>query len=78
MEAALEPKTTMILSDQDDPGELNEFVQGVKELKDTNGIVISVRASKNKTPEIRSVMEQSGATEIIVSDKQSNSFSGGL
>ena len=59
-----------IMSDQDDPGQLKAFVEGVKNLHGDEGIVVSVRAAKRKAEEVKSVMEQSGAVDIVVDDQK--------
>lgn len=69
MESTLDSPIPRIMSDQDDPGELEAFVQGIKELNESNGIVVSVKAARHKAQEVKSVMEQSGAVEIVVEDK---------
>lgn len=66
MEAQTESSITNIKSDQDDLGEIQTFVEGVKLLDESNGIVVSVKAARHKAQEVKSVMEQSGAVEIIV------------
>jgi hypothetical protein len=67
-----DPARPVIMSDQDDPGELKAFVQGVKELEEDNGIVVFVKAARKKAQEVKSVMEQSGAIEIIEDVKKSH------
>jgi len=66
MEAATESRITNTMSDQEDLGEIGTFAQGVKAFEGKNGIVVSVKSPKHKAQEIKSVMEQSGAVEIIV------------
>ncbi len=56
-------------SDQDDPGQLEAFVESVNELSDFHedaGIVVYVNAARHKAQEVKSVMEQSGAVEIKI------------
>ena len=60
--------SSMIMTDQDDPGQLKSFVEGIKELSEDSGIVVFVKAAKHKAQEVKSVMEQSGAVEIKVDD----------
>lgn len=55
-------------SDQDDPGQLKSFVDGVTALNADNGIVVYVKAAKHKAQEVKNVMEQSGAVEIKIDD----------
>ncbi|MDP4181107.1 MAG: hypothetical protein Q8942_08460 [Bacillota bacterium] len=60
----------VIMSDQDDNGELKAFVEGVKHLDEEDGIVVSVKVARHKAQEVKSVMEQSGAFEIVLEDKK--------
>lgn len=69
MENATQP-TPAIMSDQDDVGELKAFAENVQKLDDEDGIVVSVKVAKKKAQEVKSVMEQSGAFEIIVDDNK--------
>jgi hypothetical protein len=62
--------TPVIMSDQDDVGELKAFAQNVQKLDEEDGIVVSVKVAKKKAPEVKSVMEQSGAFEIVVDDNK--------
>lgn len=57
---------TNIMSDQEDLGELRVFIDGVKDLEETTGIIVCIRCSKHKAQEVKSVMEQSGALDITV------------
>lgn len=57
-----------IKTDQDDPGQLKSFVDGVTALSEDSGIVVYVKCAKHKAQEVKSVMEQSGAMEIRVDD----------
>jgi hypothetical protein len=68
MEEAVDSKLPNIMSDQDDPGELEAFVQNIKALDEENGIVVSVKTARHKMQEVKSVMEQSGAFEIVLDD----------
>lgn len=60
--------SSTIMTDQDDPGQLKSFVEGIKELSRDNGIVVFVKTAKHKGQEVKNVMEQSGAVEIKVDD----------
>lgn len=54
---------------QDDPGQMEAFVESINELSDFHedaGIVVYVKAARHKAQEVKSVMEQSGAVEIKV------------
>jgi hypothetical protein len=55
-------------SDQDDPGQLKSFVDGITALTEDNGIVVFVKCARHKAQEVKSVMEQSGAAEVKIDD----------
>lgn len=55
-------------TDQDDPGQLQSFINGVTALTEDSGIVVFVKCARHKAQEVKSVMEQSGAVEIRVDD----------
>lgn len=55
-------------TDQDDPGQLQSFVNGVTALNDDSGIVVFVKCAKHKAQEVKSLMEQSGAVEVKIDD----------
>jgi len=57
-----------IKTDQDDPGQLESFVNGVTALSEDSGIVVFVKCARHKAQEVKSVMEQSGAIEVNVDD----------
>lgn len=59
---------TTFKTDQDDPGQLQSFVNGVTALSEDSGIVVYVKCAKHKAQEVKGVMEQSGAIEIRVDD----------
>jgi hypothetical protein len=54
-----------IKSERDGLGELGPFKDGVKGLKGDEGILVSVKTSKHDSNTVRSIMEQSGAVEIV-------------
>ena len=58
----------VIKTDQDDPGQLQSFVNGVTALTEDNGIVVFVKCARHKAQEVKSVMEQSGAEEVKIDD----------
>lgn len=60
--------SSQVKTDQDDPGELESFVQGVNELDKENGIVVFVKCAKHKAQEVENLMDQSGAVEIKMDD----------
>jgi hypothetical protein len=66
MKSAIDTRVTNIMSDKDALGELQAFVNGIDELDESNGIVVSVKAPRHKAQEVKSVMEQAGAVEIFV------------
>jgi hypothetical protein len=66
MEASTDSSITNIMTDQEDLGELETFVEGVKHLDETNGIVVCVKCARHKAQEVKSCMEQSSAVEITV------------
>lgn len=68
MEVEADPKNPVSYSDQDDFGELKSFVEGINEFEEHDGIVVSVKCPRHKSQEVKSVMEQSGASEIVVDD----------
>lgn len=68
MEVEADPQNPVSYSDQDDFGELKSFVEGINEFEEHDGIVVSVKCPRHKSQEVKSVMEQSGATEIVVDD----------
>ncbi len=55
-------------TDQDDPGQLQSFVNGITALTEDSGIVVFVKCARHKAQEVKSVMEQSGAEEIKMDD----------
>ena len=55
-------------SDQDDPGQLESFVNGITALTEDSGIVVFVKCARHKAQEVKSVMEQSGAIEVKIDD----------
>jgi hypothetical protein len=68
MEVEADATNPVSYSDQDDFGELKSFVEGINEFEEHDGIVVSVKCPRHKLQEVKSVMEQSGATEIVVDD----------
>ncbi len=61
---------TVMMSDMEDKGEIKSFVENVRQLDEENGIVVSVKVARKKMQEVKSVMEQSGAFEILVDDNK--------
>jgi|GEM_PF-3014007 len=62
--------STVMMSDMEDKGEIKSFVENVKKLDEENGIVVSVNVARKKMQEVKSVMEQSGAFEIVVDNNK--------
>ncbi len=61
--------SAVVKTGQDDPGQLEAFVESVNDLSDLHddaGIVVYVKAARHKAQEVKSIMEQSGAAEIKV------------
>ncbi len=56
---------TFIKSERDGLGELEPFSEGIRGLKGEEGIVVAVKTPKHDADKVRSVMEQSGAVEIV-------------
>lgn len=46
-------------------GELGTFAEGIKGLEGDSGIIVAVKTPKHESTIVRSIMEQSGAVEII-------------
>lgn len=46
-------------------GEIETFGSGIKGLKGKEGIVVAVKTPKHESDRVRSIMEQSGAIEIV-------------
>jgi hypothetical protein len=46
-------------------GETGAFAQGVKGLKGKEGIIVAVETPKHSGDRVRSIMEQSGAVEVV-------------
>ena len=55
-------------TDQDDPGQLQSFVDGVTALTEDSGIVVFAKCARHKAQEVKALMEQSGAVEIKIDD----------
>lgn len=64
-EEATEAGMIFIKTERDGLGELEPFSEGVKGLKGETGILVAVKTPKHEADRVRSVMEQSGAIEII-------------
>lgn len=56
---------TFVKTERDGLGEFETFGEGIKGLKGKEGIVVSVETPKHESDRIRSIMEQSGAVEIV-------------
>lgn len=56
---------TFIKTERDGLGEYETFGSGIEGLKGNEGIIVAVKAPKNEINRIRSLMEQSGAVEIV-------------
>lgn len=58
-------ETIFIKSERDGLGEIEPFWQGVKGLQGKEGIIVAVKTPKHESDRVRSMMEQSGAVEIV-------------
>lgn len=58
---------TLVQTERDSirPGEVEPFGEGIKGLQGKKGIIVAVETPKNESDRVRSMMEQSGAVEII-------------
>lgn len=54
-----------IKTERDGLGEVETFAQGIKGLKGRDGIIVAVKVPKHESSKVRSLMEQSGAVEIV-------------
>ncbi len=54
-----------IKSERDGLGDYGSFADGVEGLEGRTGIIVAVEAPKHSADRIRSIMEQSGAVEIV-------------
>ena len=68
METELNSPTPSLMTEKFDRNQLEAFIQNVKQLSEENGIVVSVRCAKHKAQEVKSVMQQSGVSEIVVDE----------
>ena len=46
-------------------GEIESFTSGIKSLEGKEGIIVAVKTPKHESTIVRSIMEQSGAVEIV-------------
>lgn len=46
-------------------GEIEDYASGIKGLEGKSGIIVAVKTPKHESTIVRSIMEQSGAVEII-------------
>ena len=46
-------------------GEIESFASGIENLEGKSGIIVAVKTPKHESTIVRSIMEQSGAVEII-------------
>lgn len=54
-----------IKSERDGLGEIETFASGIKGLKGDEGIIVAVKTPKHESDKVRTIMEQSGAVEIV-------------
>lgn len=56
---------TFLKTERDGLGEFEAFGDGIKNLRGTEGIVVAVKSPRNESDRLLSIMEQSGAVEIV-------------
>lgn len=56
---------SFIKTERNGLGELESFGSGIKEFDGESGIVVAVKTPKHESTIVRSLMEQSGAVEIV-------------
>lgn len=56
---------SFIKSERNGLGEIETFASGIKGLEGKSGIIAAVETPKHESTIVRSIMEQSGAVEII-------------
>lgn len=56
---------SFIKTERNGLGEIEGFANGIEGLEGNSGIIVAVETPKHKSTIVRSVMEQSGAVEII-------------
>ncbi|MGI6066675.1 MAG: hypothetical protein ACOYI2_09335 [Bacillota bacterium] len=58
-------ETSFIKTEREGLWEIETFAEGIKGLKEREGIFVAVKTPKHEADRVRNVMEQSGAVEII-------------
>lgn len=58
-------EVSFIKTERDGLWEIASYASGIKDLRGNEGILVAVEAPKRDATRIRSMMEQSGAVEII-------------
>lgn len=56
---------SFIKTERNGLGEIESFASGIKGLEGNEGIIVAVKTPKHESTIVRSIMEQSGAVEII-------------
>lgn len=56
---------SFIKSERNGLGEIEGFASGIEGLEGKRGIIVAVKTPKHESTIVRSIMEQSGAVEII-------------
>ena len=56
---------SFIKTERNGLGEIESFASGIKGLEGKRGIIVAVKTPKHESTIVRSIMEQSGAVEII-------------
>jgi hypothetical protein len=56
---------SFIKTERNGLGEIGSFAEGIEGLEGDSGIIVAVKTPKHERTIVRSIMEQSGAVEII-------------
>jgi hypothetical protein len=56
---------SFIKTERNGLGEIENFASGIEGLEGESGIIVAVKTPKHESTVVRSIMEQSGAVEII-------------
>jgi hypothetical protein len=57
---------SFIKTERNGLGEIESFTSGIKGFEGDSGIIVAVKTPKHESTIVRSIMEQSGAVEIVV------------
>lgn len=56
---------SFIKTERNGLGEIESFASGIKGIEGKQGIIVAVKTPKHESTIVRSIMEQSGAVEIV-------------